>query len=102
MVSSSTTIARSFYRARPASRTFPQPNGGTGIEAFELLNLFHAINASDVKNKSGSIDGICDRNSFSFCKFFGFTDAKRIELFVGAFVVIGHSVFHALPNQVII
>ena len=27
---------------------------------------------------------------------------SAIELFVGAFVVIGHNVFHALPNEVII
>jgi len=30
-----------------------------------------------MKNKSGSINGICDRTSFSVCKSFGFTDVKH-------------------------
>src|SRR5256886_7273595 len=101
MVSNSATTARPFHWPRPAPRAFSQPDGKLRAERFEFSNPFEVHGASDTKSQ------LCNYLSSSQIPFpsgnpFVSRALSAIELLLGAFIVIGHNVFHIVPNEVIV
>jgi membrane protease YdiL (CAAX protease family) len=105
MVSDPPTITRSFHRPRAATGAFPQRNRKiTAGKDLEFSNLFERLAASKREKATrqrflpmSSADiPVCSNTSLLS------RSLRAIELFIGAFIVVGHNVFHIVPNEVVV
>src|SRR5262249_45975679 len=104
MVSNSPAASRTLYRYGPAPGAFPQPNRVLTPPSFQTVESIsraaHILRYEEIRPIRAM--ALETKTPFPSTKPFVSQALSAFELLFGAFVVIGHNVFHIVPNEVIV